>query len=164
MNAGVGFWLVSSSNTHHLLCFAAPAHPDGLADTDVFVAHLQELESADIGRGVELEVHAPHLVRVLGLVTPHRAVSHACHLVLSRGGPLQALLALDAVHPFVVTVQHSRRIRRCAIRTAQRICLAAISRRRRRSFSSSIETTLAGCRWVLRCLPTKRQTLRCDPR
>ena len=37
-------------------------------------------------------------------------------------------------------------------------------RRRCRSFSSSIETTLPGWCWVLRCWPTTRQTSRSDAR
>jgi len=37
----------------------------------VLVDHVQELESAAISCGVELEIHGPHLVRMLGTVTPH---------------------------------------------------------------------------------------------
>ena len=68
----------------------------------MFVDHFEELQPPPIGGGIELEVHGPDLVRVLGLVTPHGAVSQACPLLLSRGGPLQARLAPKAVHPLVV--------------------------------------------------------------
>jgi hypothetical protein len=41
------------------------------AEAAVLVDHIQELESAAISCGVELEVHGPHLVGMLGTVTPH---------------------------------------------------------------------------------------------
>jgi hypothetical protein len=47
---------------HHVLGFAASAHPDGQAEAAVLVDHVQELDSAAISGGVELEVHGPHLV------------------------------------------------------------------------------------------------------
>jgi hypothetical protein len=87
---------------HHVFGLAAPAHPDGQAEAAVLVDHVEELQPSPIGGGIELEVHGPDLVRVLGLVTPHGAVSRACPLLLSRGGPLQPLLAPKAVHPLVV--------------------------------------------------------------
>jgi hypothetical protein len=37
----------------------------------VLVDQVQELESAAVGRGVELEIHGPHLVRMFGPVPPH---------------------------------------------------------------------------------------------
>jgi hypothetical protein len=37
----------------------------------VLVDHVEELEPPTIGSGVELEIHGPHLVGMLGLVTPH---------------------------------------------------------------------------------------------
>jgi hypothetical protein len=40
----------------------------------VLVDHVQELEPPPIGGGIELEIHGPPLVRVFGLMTPHRAV------------------------------------------------------------------------------------------
>ena len=46
-----------------------PTPPDGQAETAVLVDHVEELEPPAIGRGVELEVHRPDLVRVLSLVT-----------------------------------------------------------------------------------------------
>jgi hypothetical protein len=55
-----------------------------------------------MGRGVELEVNGTDLVRGLGLMTPHRAVSRACPLLVAGGGPLQALPAPEAVHPLVI--------------------------------------------------------------
>jgi hypothetical protein len=68
----------------------------------VLVEHIEELEPLPIGRGVELEVHGPDLVKVLGLVTPHRAISQACPLLLAGGGPLRARLATEVVDPIVV--------------------------------------------------------------
>ena len=56
---------------HHVLGLTAPAHPDGEAEAAVHVDHVQELEPPAIGGGIELEVHRPHLMRVLGLVAPH---------------------------------------------------------------------------------------------
>ena len=87
---------------HDVFGLAAPAHPDGQAETAVLVDHVEELEPPAIGRGVELEVHRPDLVRVLSLVTSHRAVSRSCPLLLAGGGPLEALLAPEPVHPLVV--------------------------------------------------------------
>jgi hypothetical protein len=37
----------------------------------VLVDHVQELEPAAVGRGVELEVHGPHLVGMLSPVASH---------------------------------------------------------------------------------------------
>jgi hypothetical protein len=56
---------------HNILGLAAPAHPDRQAEAAVLVDHIQELESAAISCGVELEVHDPDLVGMLGTVTPH---------------------------------------------------------------------------------------------
>ncbi len=81
---------------------ASPAHPEGQAETAVLVDHVEELEPAAVSGGVELEVHRPDLVRVLSLVTSHRAVSRACPLLLAGGGPLEALLAPEPVNPIVV--------------------------------------------------------------
>ncbi len=86
----------------HILGLAAPAHPDGQAQATVLVDHVEELEPPAIGRGIELEIHGPDLVRVLGLVTTQRAVGGPGPLLVSRGGPLQALLAPEPVHPLVV--------------------------------------------------------------
>jgi hypothetical protein len=49
----------------------SPAHPDGQVEAAVLVDHVEELQPPPIGGGIELEVHGPDLVRVLGLVTPN---------------------------------------------------------------------------------------------
>jgi hypothetical protein len=54
----------------------------------VLVDHVHELEPPPIGGGVEMEIHGPHLVRVLDLVTPHRTVGGPCQLLLFQCGPL----------------------------------------------------------------------------
>ena len=158
---------------YHVFGLAAPAHPDGQAETSVLVDHIEELEPPTIGRGVELEVHGPDLVRVLGLATPHRAVSQACPLLLAGGGPLQPLLGQRRCSRLQFTVQPSSRSRRWAIRRPQRMCIApqgalwsaaAISRRRCLSLVSSRSTTLPPWRWLLRRWTTTRQTIRSDDR
>ena len=68
----------------------------------MLVDHVQELESAAIGGGVELEVHGPHLVGMLGPVTPHRAVRRPCPLSLPGSRPLQAFLPPEPLHPLVI--------------------------------------------------------------
>ncbi len=87
---------------HHVFGLAAPAHPNGQAEAAVLVDHVEKLEPAAIGGGVELEVHGPDLVRVFGLVTPHRAVGRTSPLLLPGSRPLQTLLAPEAMHPLVV--------------------------------------------------------------
>jgi hypothetical protein len=87
---------------HHILGLAAPAHPDRQAETAVLVDHIQELESAAISGGVELEIHGPHLVGMLSPVTPDRAVRGPCPLSLQGSGPLQTLLAPESLHPLVI--------------------------------------------------------------
>ena len=44
----------------------------------------------------------PHLVQVLGLVTPHRAIGRPSPLLLPWSWSLQPLLPPEAVHPLVV--------------------------------------------------------------
>jgi len=61
-------------HSHHVLGFAAPAHPDRKAEATVLVDHVQELESAAVSRGIELEIPGPHLAGMLSPVTPHVAV------------------------------------------------------------------------------------------
>jgi len=73
---------------HHVFGPAAPPYPDGQAESAVLVDHIQELEPPPIGVGVELKVHRPHLLRVLSLVSPHRAVGGPCPLLLARSGRL----------------------------------------------------------------------------
>jgi len=68
----------------------------------VLVDHVQELESAAIGGGVELEVHGPNLVGMLGPVTPQRPVGGPGPLTLPGGGTLQAFLPPEPLHPLVV--------------------------------------------------------------
>jgi len=87
---------------HHILGLATPTNPDGQAETAVLIDHVQEFESATVGRGVELEVHGPHLVRMLGVMTPHGAVGGPSPLLLFGRGPLQALFPPEAMHPLVV--------------------------------------------------------------
>ena len=87
---------------HHVIGLAAPTHSDGQAKAAALVDHLQELEPAAISRGVELEVHGPDLVGMLGPMTPHRAVRGSCPLLLSRVGTLETFLPPEPVHPLVV--------------------------------------------------------------
>jgi len=69
----------------------------------VFVDHVQELEyEAIIGRSVERDVHSPHLVRLLGPVTAHRAISGPCPLSLPGSGALQSLLAPESLDPLSI--------------------------------------------------------------
>ena len=44
---------------------------DRQAETAVLVDHVQELEPAAVGRGIELEIHGPHLVGMVSPVTSH---------------------------------------------------------------------------------------------
>ena len=87
---------------HDVFGLAAPAHPNGQAKAAVLVDHVQELEPPAIGGGIELKVHSPHLVRVFGLVAPHRAVDGPSPLLLAGSGPLEPFLTPEAVHPLVV--------------------------------------------------------------
>ncbi len=64
--------------------------------------HAQELESAAVGRGVELKIHGPHLVGMFGPVTPHRSVRRPGPLVFSGGRQLQGFLSPEPLHPLVV--------------------------------------------------------------
>ena len=59
---------------HHVLGCTAPSNPERQAQTAVFVDHVQEPEPAAVSRGVELEIHRPDLMRVLGLVPTHRGI------------------------------------------------------------------------------------------
>jgi len=70
----------------------------------VHVYHFQELEPAAIGRGVELVVHGPHLVRMLRSVTAHLANGWLCPLSLPGSRPLQAFLPAPPLHTFVFHV------------------------------------------------------------
>jgi len=102
---------VSCSNTATTsLDLQAPAHLDGQAETAVLVDHVEELEPPAIGGGVELEVQllrrSPRATHRPGAgaqpvdVAPSRlpgVPSSAC-----GGGPLQALLAPEPMHPLVV--------------------------------------------------------------
>ena len=67
----------------------------------MLVDHVQELQPTPIGGGVELEVHRPDLMRVFGLVAPHRAIGGTGPLLLSRSGPLQAFLPPESMNPLV---------------------------------------------------------------
>ena len=68
----------------------------------MLVDHVQELESAAVGRGIELEIHGPHLVGMLGPVTPHRTIGRPCPLSLPGSGALQAFLPPEPLHPLVI--------------------------------------------------------------
>jgi hypothetical protein len=68
----------------------------------VLVDHVQELEPAAVGRGIELEIHGPHLMGMLSPVTPHRAVGWPCPLSLPGSGPLEPLLPPEPLHPLVI--------------------------------------------------------------
>lgn len=87
---------------HHILGLTAPAHTNGQAKAPVLIDHVQKLEPPTIDGGVELEVHRPHLVRVLGPVTPHRNICGPCPLSLPGSGPLQAFLPPEPLHPLVI--------------------------------------------------------------
>jgi hypothetical protein len=87
---------------HHVLGLAAPAHSDGQAEAAVFIDHVEELEPPAVSGGVEPEVHGPDLVRVFGLMAPHRTVCWPGLLLLARCWPLQAFLTPKPVHPLVV--------------------------------------------------------------
>jgi hypothetical protein len=89
-------------HSHHVLCLAAPGHPDLQAEAAVLVDHVQELEPAPIGGGVELKVHGLDLVGMLGQVTPHCPVGRPCSLSLLWIGPLQAFLPQEPLHPLVI--------------------------------------------------------------
>ena len=68
----------------------------------MLIDHVQELESAAVGGGVELEIHGPHLVGMLSPVTSHRTICRPCPLSLPGSGPLQAFLPPEPLHPLVV--------------------------------------------------------------
>jgi len=68
----------------------------------VLVDHVQELQSAAVGGGIELEIHGPYLVGMLGPMTPHQAVGRPCPLALPASGPLQAFLSPGPLHPHVI--------------------------------------------------------------
>ncbi len=63
---------------------------------------VQELESAAIDGGVELEIHDPHLVGMLSQRTPHRTIGRPYPLSLPGSRPLQAFLAPEQLHPLVI--------------------------------------------------------------
>jgi hypothetical protein len=93
----------SSSTATTSLAFAPPAHPDRQAEVAVLVDHVQELEPPAISGGDELEDHGPHLVGMLGPVTPHRPVGGGpCPFSLPGSRPLQAFLPLEPLHPLVI--------------------------------------------------------------
>lgn len=75
---------------------------DGQAEPALLVDHVQELEPPSIGGGVELEVHGPHLLRVLSLVTPNCAVTGPGLFLLARDSTLEPFIAPESVHTLVV--------------------------------------------------------------
>jgi len=87
---------------HCVLGFTAPTDTDRQAEPTVLFYHFEELYSPRIDGGVELEVHGPHLVRVLGLVTPLLAISGPGTFLLARSRALEFLLPSEPVHPLVV--------------------------------------------------------------
>lgn len=56
---------------HLILGHAAPKYPNIQAEAAVLVDHIQEVESATISGGSELEVRGPDLLGMLGLVTTY---------------------------------------------------------------------------------------------
>jgi hypothetical protein len=87
---------------HHVPGHAPPAHPDRQAEEAVLVDHVQEFEPSAIGGSVELDIHGPFLVGMLGPVISHRAIRQPCTLPLPRRGPLQTLFPPEPLHPLVI--------------------------------------------------------------
>lgn len=87
---------------HDVLGLAPPVHSNGQAEVAVLVDHVQKLKPAAIGGGIELEVHRPNLVGVLGAVAPQRAVRGPGPLPLEGSGALQPILPPEPLHPLVV--------------------------------------------------------------
>ena len=95
--------LVGPSNTATTyLAWQQHAHPDGQAKAAVLVDQVQELEAPAISGHVELEIHVPHLVGILSPVASHRSVCGACPLSPPGSRPLQAFLAPEPLHVFVI--------------------------------------------------------------
>jgi hypothetical protein len=74
--------------------------------------NVQEFESAAVGRGIELEIHGPHLVGMLSPVTPHGAIGWPGPLALPGDGPLQASLLPEPFTRLWFSLQPSRLRRR----------------------------------------------------
>ena len=72
------------------------------AEAAVLVDHVQKLESAAISSGIELAVHGPHVLEMLGPGTPHQAIGGPCPLSLPGSRPLQAFLPPEPLHPPMV--------------------------------------------------------------
>ena len=71
MNAGAGYWLVSSSRTTST-SLALPRLPTWIVRQRRLCCRLRQLrESAAIGAGAELDIHGPPLVGMLRLIAPH---------------------------------------------------------------------------------------------
>ncbi len=68
----------------------------------VLVDHVEELEAPSIGGGVELKVHGPDLVRMLGLMTTYEAVSRPGPLLFAGSRALEPLLSPEPVQLLVV--------------------------------------------------------------
>ena len=68
----------------------------------VFDDVVQNFQLPAVSRGVELKVHGPQLVRVLGLMTPNGAVHWTSLFLLSVSGPLVTLLLPKVLHSLVV--------------------------------------------------------------
>jgi len=68
----------------------------------VLVEHVQELESGNVSRGIELEIHGPHLVGILSPVSPHRDVGGSGKLSLPGSGTLWSFLAPEPLDPLVI--------------------------------------------------------------
>jgi len=115
---------------HYVLGLVSPADSDRQAEPAVLADHVEELEPPPIGGGVELEVHGPHLVRMLGPVTAHRAIGGPCPLSIPGSRPLQAFLPPEPVHPFVVHQPAFPAQQAVSHLPPQRMSSAAISRRR----------------------------------
>lgn len=76
---------------------AAQSHQDGQAGAAVLVDHVEELEAPSIGGGVELKVHGPDLVRMLGRLTTYEAVSRPGPLLFAGSRALEPLLSPEPV-------------------------------------------------------------------
>jgi hypothetical protein len=60
---------------------------------------LAEADQPAVSRGVELEIHGPHLIRICGLVTAKRAGGGPGPLLLAWSWALELILPPETVHP-----------------------------------------------------------------
>jgi hypothetical protein len=74
---------------------AALTRPDRLSEAAVLIDHVQELDTAAIGGGVELEEHRAQLWWILSPVPPQRTPAGTCPLLFPWSRSLQAFLVGD---------------------------------------------------------------------